>query len=201
MNNPGADKSSSYEQNYMAAPAATEFEPWEEESSEEGTKVIKKWKKKSKVAETWRRMKNNRTAMAGLVVISIFILFAVFADQISPFENGIRQNARNRFQPPSADNIFGTDSFGRDVFTRIIHGSRVSLTIGLFTTSIAMLVGGVLGASAGYYGGHIDDIIMRIMDYAKVRKHILYFGALIKPGAAYDAVWHARALKRGLKLV
>jgi len=118
----------------------------------------------SKLQETWRRLRKSRTAMLGLVVISIIVAFAICADLISPYEDGIRQNARNRLQPPSSDHIFGTDAFGRDIFTRIIHGARISLTIGLFTTSISVLCGGLLGACAGYYGGRVDNIIMRIMD-------------------------------------
>jgi len=138
-----------------------------------------KSRKKSKFAEVWRRMKKNRTAMIGLAIILIFALFAVFAGAISPLQNGIKQNARNRCQPPSAEHIFGTDGYGRDMFTRIIHGSRVSLSIGLFTTSISLIVGGILGASAGYYGGRIDNIIMRIIDVFMCIPSILLSLAII----------------------
>jgi peptide/nickel transport system permease protein len=102
--------------------------------------------------------------MIGLVIISIFALLAIFADVIVPYENAVRINARVRLQGPSAEHIFGTDAFGRDVFARVLHGSRVSLTIGLFTTFFSVIVGGMLGATAAYYGGKLDELIMRFMD-------------------------------------
>jgi peptide/nickel transport system permease protein len=123
-----------------------------------------KMKKNSKLKETWRRFKKNKLAIIGLIFISILILTAIFADVIVPLEKGIRQNAAIRLQPPSAEHIFGTDEYGRDVFARIIHGSRLSLTIGFATTLFSLIAGSLLGSIAGYYGGKVDNIIMRICD-------------------------------------
>lgn len=114
--------------------------------------------------ETFRRMRKNKAAMIGLVIIVVILLIAIFADVISPYEYGIRQNSKVRLQPPSSEHIFGTDGNGRDVFTRVIHGARTSLTLGLATTLVSAVLGGVLGACAAYYGGKLDNIIMRLLD-------------------------------------
>ncbi|NLW23394.1 MAG: ABC transporter permease, partial [Tissierellia bacterium] len=76
----------------------------------------------------------------------------------------IKQNMKNRFQFPNKDHIFGTDQYGRDVFARIIFGSRISLSMGLITVIFSLAIGTVIGSAAGYYGGKIDNAIMRIMD-------------------------------------
>lgn len=119
---------------------------------------------KQNFKEIFRRMKKNKAAMIGLVIITLIILTAVFADFISPYEYGIKQNSKERLLPPSSTHLFGTDGNGRDVFTRVIHGARTSLTLGLVTTLISAVGGGVLGACAGYYGGRLDDYIMRVLD-------------------------------------
>ena len=113
----------------------------------------------------WHRMVKNKPAMVGLVIISIFILAAIFADFIADFDTMVvAQNAAIRLQPPSAEHWFGTDAFGRDIFARIIHGARSSLTIAFLTTIVSSLAGGLLGSVAGFYGGKVDNIIMRIVD-------------------------------------
>ena len=124
----------------------------------------KKAKKESRLHEIWRNFRRNKTAMIGLGIMTILLLTAIFADVIVDYSVCITQSAQDRLQPPSSEHWFGTDIFGRDVFARIVHGSRTSLLIALGTVSITLLVGGLLGAVAGYYGGKIDDIIMRIMD-------------------------------------
>lgn len=122
------------------------------------------YRKQNQWKEVWRRMRKNKAAMIGLVIFAIFALVAIFADLIVPYEYGIVNVAEERLQPPSAKHLFGTDEFGRDCFARVVHGSRVSLTIGLFTSLISLAVGGTLGAMAAYYGGLTDSIIMRFMD-------------------------------------
>ena len=124
----------------------------------------KKYKKQSQVKEIWGRMRKNHAAMIGLVIFVIIVLIAIFADVIVPYEYGITQVAKNRLQPPSGAHLFGTDGYGRDVFARVIHGSRVSLLIGLATSVFSLVFGGLLGAAAGYYGGKVDSIIMRACD-------------------------------------
>lgn len=125
----------------------------------------KKQKKKySIVKETWRRYKKSNTAMVGLVILAIFIFFSLVAGLIMPYESAIAQNRDARLEGPSSEHIFGTDAYGRDLFARVLHGSRISLYIGLVTSFFTLLIGGILGASAGYYGGWIDNVIMRIVD-------------------------------------
>lgn len=123
-----------------------------------------KQKKYSKVRELWRLLKKNRSAMIGLVTITTIILIALCADWIAPYEQVVKQNAAVRFQPPSSEHWFGTDAYGRNIFARVIHGSRYSLSIGIYATLFSMLIGGPLGAIAGFYGGKVDNIIMRFID-------------------------------------
>lgn len=113
--------------------------------------------------ESWKRFKRNPTAVIGLVVIVILILVAIFAPLIAPFDYQV-QNYAEMMQKPSLKHLFGTDQFGRDIFSRCIYGTRYSLLIALFCTIAALLSGGVLGIIAGYFGGKVDIIIMRIMD-------------------------------------
>lgn len=122
-------------------------------------------KKVGQLSEIWRRLRKNKAAMIGLTVILIFVFFAVFADSIASYENvAIKQNIKQRLLPPSKEHIFGTDNYGRDVFARIIHGGRISLTIGIVSTAISVFFGSILGSMAGFYGGKIDNIITRITD-------------------------------------
>lgn len=102
--------------------------------------------------------------MAGLIIITVFILLAVFADVIADYDLAIAQNKNERLLFPCSKHIFGTDHLGRDVFARIVHGSRTSLTLGVISTVISLVIGGALGIIAGYFGGWIDNVITRIMD-------------------------------------
>ena len=122
-------------------------------------------KKRSQWLEVWRRLKRNKMAMAGLFILSLVVFAAVFADLIADYETVvIAQNLSERLQGPSWDHWLGTDEFGRDIFARMVHGTRVSLLVGVLSVAISIVVGGALGAVAGYYGGRLDNIIMRIMD-------------------------------------
>lgn len=113
--------------------------------------------------EAWKRFKRNPTAIVGLVVVCLLVLIAIFAPLIAPFDYAA-QDYSAMMQKPSAAHLFGTDQFGRDIFSRIIYGARYSLLIALFCTIAALCTGGVLGIIAGYFGGVVDTIIMRIMD-------------------------------------
>ena len=126
---------------------------------------IKNNKKRGQSAEVWRRLKRNKMAILGLILITTMIAIAIFANVIADYETVvIKQNLSNRLQAPSMSHILGTDEFGRDIFARLIHGARVSLKVGVLAVGISIVIGGALGAIAGYYGGHLDNIIMRIMD-------------------------------------
>jgi peptide/nickel transport system permease protein len=120
-------------------------------------------KKKSQWNDIWRRFRRNRTALAGLVIILLLVLAAIFADFITP-EGLDAQDLSRAFQLPNARNFMGTDNLGRDMYTRIIYGTRTSLQIGFIVVSISMVVGVFLGSIAGFYGGKIDNIIMRGID-------------------------------------
>lgn len=139
-----------------------------------------KFKRKSQINAIWRRMKKNKAAMIGLIIISIFAILAIFAELIAGYdEMAIAQNAAIRLQPPSFKHWCGTDAFGRDIFARIIHGARVSLTIGLVSTITSVMIGGLFGATAAYYGGKIDNIIMRTLDVITCIPGILLALALV----------------------
>ncbi len=109
------------------------------------------------------RFKRNRLAVIGLVLIGIFIIIAVFAPVIAPFDP-IAQNYDRLLQPPSSTHWFGTDNLGRDVLSRAIHGTRVSLTAGVVAVSLAVFMGVLLGLIAGFLRGVTDDLIMRVID-------------------------------------
>ncbi|WP_448820398.1 nickel transporter permease [Cetobacterium sp.] len=122
-------------------------------------------KKRSQWAELWKNLKRNKMALFGLIILVIIVLLAIFADQIANYDQVvIKQNLKMRLKPPSAQHWLGTDEFGRDIFARLIHGARVSLKVGLIAVGIAIVVGGFLGAIAGYYGDKLDNVIMRVMD-------------------------------------
>lgn len=127
------------------------------------TKKKKKDKKSSLTREIWFRFRKNKVALIGLIILTLIVLMAIFADLIVPSEVAKAQSP-NILAKPSAEHWFGTDEFGRDLFARIVHGSRYSLFIGVATSLIALVVGAILGASAGYFGGIVDNVICRIVD-------------------------------------
>ena len=125
---------------------------------------MNKRRKHAQLAEFWRRYRKNRTAVLGLCILVVIVLMAIFADVIVPYSKCIEQVGSDRLQAPSATHFFGTDEFGRDMFARIVHGSRFSLLIGLATSLMALVIGAILGACAGYFGGMVDNAISRVID-------------------------------------
>lgn len=123
----------------------------------------KKPRKSTPGYEAWKRFRRNKTAILGLVVVCLLILVAIFAPVLAPYGYTVQDYAA-MMQKPSAAHWFGTDAFGRDIFSRVIYGTRYSLLIALFCTIAALFTGGLLGIIAGYFGGKVDTIIMRIMD-------------------------------------
>jgi peptide/nickel transport system permease protein len=109
------------------------------------------------------RFKKNKRAMVGLWMVLVFIVVAIFAPLIAPYDP-IEQNMQIMLEKPSLKHPFGTDEFGRDLLSRIIYGAQISLAIGTVGVLIAVIFGVALGTIAGYFGGWIDNIIMRIMD-------------------------------------
>lgn len=138
----------------------------------------RKSKKTNQMKEIWRRFRKSKTAMLGLCLLILVLCIAIFADVITPYENAISQSA-NRLDGPSAAHIFGTDELGRDLFARIVHGSRYSLLIGVSTSVLALVIGGLLGAIAAYYGGWVDNIIMRLTDVVMTVPPILLSLAVV----------------------
>ena len=114
-------------------------------------------------ADVWYRFRKNKMAMFGLIVLILLILCAIFADFITPYGYD-DQNLDIAIQGPSREHLFGTDNFGRDIFSRIIYGSRISLQVGLLAVGVAIVVGGIFGAVAAFYGKAVDSVIMRLMD-------------------------------------
>ena len=123
------------------------------------------YKKRSQVSAVWHRLKKNKLAMLGLIILCVMIGLAVFADFIADYDTVvIGQDMSQRLLTPSLEHLCGTDQFGRDVFARIIHGGRLSLSLSIISMSIAVAIGAFIGAVAGYYGGRVDDVLMRLMD-------------------------------------
>ena len=120
-------------------------------------------KKYSFTRDTLKRLSRNKLAMVGVVILSVLILGAIFAPWIVPYDYA-EQNIEDAYMSPCAAHLFGTDEFGRDIYSRILMGSRLSLIIGFIAVAIAIIVGGLLGAIAGYYQKAVDNIIMRFMD-------------------------------------
>ncbi len=113
--------------------------------------------------KAFRRMLKNRGAALGLYVILFFALIGALADIVAPYDP-IKPNFAALRQPPSAQHLFGTDKQGRDILSRIIHGARISMAVGFLSQGLTIFIGTVVGAIAGYYGGKVDTILMRITD-------------------------------------
>ena len=110
-----------------------------------------------------RRFLKNKLSVIGMVVIIIFILIAIFADQLAPYDYAA-QDLTSMYLSPCAEHPLGTDNLGRDMLSRIIYGTRISLLIGFSSVGISLLIGTLLGCLAGFYGGKVDTLIMRFMD-------------------------------------
>lgn len=128
----------------------------------ETTKTLKA-SRSSSFKSFWYRFKKNKLAVVGLIILLLLVLIAIFADFVAPYSYDI-QDISNAFATNTREHILGTDNFGRDIFSRIVYGARISLTVGIISVGIATILGGFLGAVAGYYGGRIDNFIMRITD-------------------------------------
>jgi peptide/nickel transport system permease protein len=113
-----------------------------------------------------RALRRDRLALTSLAIIVVFVLAAIFAPWLAPYpDQGMgKANLSEKLDPPSSVHLLGTDDLGRDLLSRILLGSRPSLSIGLFVVGLAMLIGTPLGAVAGYFGGWIDQAIMRVTD-------------------------------------
>ncbi len=118
---------------------------------------------RSEFMKNLRRYKKSTSAMVGLAMLLVVVIVAAFAPQIAPHDP-IQQNIRSSFQPPSAEHWLGTDQYGRDILSRLIFGTRISLTVGILVVVIGAGSGTVIGLIAGWYGGKVDVIISRGFD-------------------------------------
>ncbi len=111
----------------------------------------------------WQRLRKNRLSLVGSILTGGFLLLAFAAPLIAPADP-MAQALYNRLSPPTLEHPFGTDDFGRDILSRVIYGARISLRVGVFAVLIALILGTCIGVVAGYWGGWIDQILMRMMD-------------------------------------
>lgn len=125
---------------------------------------VRKVKSRSPWGEVWRRLKRNRMALIGLAILAAMILLAVFADWVAPYWYDDQDPIERAFLSPCLEFPFGTDNLGRDILSRIIYGTRISLQVGIIAVGISFVLGCIFGAIAGYYGNRWDNFIMRLMD-------------------------------------
>ena len=123
---------------------------------------LKKYHKANKALEMWRIFKSNRLAVVGLLIFIVILLLMIFANVIADYKTvAIATNTPERLQSPSAAHLLGTDDLGRDMLARVIHGGRVSLRIAVGAGLLGLLLSGTIGSVAGFYGGAVDNILMR----------------------------------------
>ncbi len=113
--------------------------------------------------DAWRRLKSNKVAIVALIALTLLILLAIFGPLLSKFD--FRKNDMSLLdKPPSSLHWFGTDTLGRDLYVRVLFGTRISLAVGIVSALINFVIGVIYGGISGYYGGYIDNIMMRIVD-------------------------------------
>lgn len=128
--------------------------------------------------EAWREFRKNKVAVVGMVIVLFFILLAIFAPFIA--KEGINEQVMaDRLQPPSSEYWLGTDDFGRDIFSRIVYGARISLWVGFSSVVGSVIIGSILGIIAGYYGRWVDVIISRFFDIMLAFPSILLAIAIV----------------------
>jgi len=130
-----------------------------------GRPNVEIYKKRSQLRMVAKRFFRNRLAMVGLIVLSLLLFMIATVDIFFDYEqDAIKQEMRQRLQAPSGEHWFGTDQYGRDIFVRIIYGARISLLTSICVISISTVLGALIGALAAYYGGWVDNLLMRIND-------------------------------------
>ncbi|MFU8890547.1 MAG: ABC transporter permease [Anaerosomatales bacterium] len=146
--------------------------------------------------DAWRRLRRNKLATAGLIWIALVVAMTITADLWVPPTFGdplsVNTTPGANLQPPSLEHPFGTDKLGRDVFSRVVYGARVSLTVGLLAVSISLVIGLLMGALSGYYSGILDAFVMRTADVFFAFPYILFAISLIAVlGPSYRNVFIA----------
>jgi peptide/nickel transport system permease protein/oligopeptide transport system permease protein len=123
----------------------------------------KRYSRTSLYKDAWKRLRKNKLAMLGLAIVILLILIAIFAPLVSPYDPIIRVKTDSSLGP-SVNHFFGTDLLGRDIFSRVIYGSRISIEVGVIAVGISVIIGLFFGALSGYFGGISDAVIMRVAD-------------------------------------
>lgn len=129
-------------------------------------------RKQSQIKEFLKRLASNKLALSGGIVFALICLSAIFADVIAPY-GYLDVDPANKYLPMSMEHLFGTDQYGRDIFSRVIYGGRWSLTLGLASTLMSTCLGIIVGSIAGYFGGAVDNVIMRFIDIVQCVPGIL----------------------------
>lgn len=136
------------------------------------------------ISQFWRAFRQSPSSVVGAAIVGLYVLTAVLGPHLTPYDPAAI-NIMATLSPPSKQHLFGTDALGRDILTRVVHATRVDLLIGVSAVVVALAVGTVIGGVAGYYGGVVDEIIMRIMDVIQsFPAFILALGvvAVLEPG-------------------
>ena len=127
--------------------------------------IASQYSKRTQLGEIWYRLRKNKGAMVGGAFVLLLVFLALFRDVIYDYDTQIvMQDLSKRFIHPCLEHPFGTDNLGRDLFARVVYGTGSSLPVGVVAVMVALVLGLPLGAIAGFFGGKIDDVIMRIMD-------------------------------------
>ncbi len=139
--------------------------------------------KKQRGNSIWKelliRLIHNKRAIFAMAILLLLLVIVIFADVIVPYSKAVDQSIPERFQKPGSAHWFGTDKYGRDQFARTIHGTRISLLIGFGSATIAALAGTLIGVSAAYFGGKVDNVICRILDIWMAMPSLLVTLAII----------------------
>ena len=146
---------------------------------------------RSELRQFWRTFRRNQLALIGAAVVSVLVLLAVLAPVLAPWEPN-KLDTKHILDPPSRSHWLGTDQLGRDVLARVLYGSRISLAVGFVSVGIATLIGVLLGSAAGYQGGAVDTVIMRLVDLMLVFPRfflLLAVLALLRP-----SIWTIMAI-------
>ena len=123
--------------------------------------------------DVWRRLKKDKLAMIGLCIVIFITLIAILAPVLTPYDYAT-QDLYNQNQLPSAEHYFGTDQFGRDVFTRVLYGARISMTVAYVSTVTTLVIGALYGGISGFIGGKVDLFMMRIVEILSGIPSMLY---------------------------
>jgi peptide/nickel transport system permease protein len=164
------------------------------------------FEKQTPTKEFLKRLAKNKLALTGGIIFLVLVLISIFADKIAPYDYMAIDTA-NKFARPSLEHLFGTDEYGRDIFSRVVYGGRWSLTLGiagsLFSTFFAIIVGSI----AGYFGGIVDTVIMRIIDILQCIPPILLticISTVLGPGLfntviamGFGGIWGGARMLRG----